>query len=868
MRTPRPSAAASSWFLVLGAALASAAGAADPPDPTRFAADRPLDCRHIRLDLRVDVENKHVDGVASLDLVALRDVRSIALDARDFEVRAVRLAREGGAESAVDHRHDGAKLEVFPGEGLAAGDGVTVVVEYAVDDPDSGLHFFGPSANEPDVPWIVWSQGESTYNSCWFPCFDHPNERQTTELLVTAPKNFQVSSNGRLVERRENPADSTATWHWLQDKPHVAYLVSMIVGEFHVERETWRGRPVEYWVHPTYADQVAWSFRNTTRMLDFFSDAIGVEYPWDRYAQICCYGFGGGMENTAATTLGERALHDERSSIDSDSDGLIAHELAHQWWGDLLTCRDWAHLWLNEGFASYFEALWDEYDLGPEAFAYNMFQKAGSAMRGGAERPIVDRAYEHSRDMFDSRAYPKGAWVLHMLRRRLGDELFWEALNRYATDFLYETVETVDLRMTVEDVSGRSFERFFHDWTERPGHPKVSVSSSWHSDDGLAEVAVKQTQEGAAFHFPLALEFRCNGQEPVRVTRDVTARELTFYVPLPAAPTMVRVDPEQSVLMELTETKGRDLWKAQLLDDPAPHLRIRAARHFESSRSETDHRLLAEALEREPFWGVKDEIAGSLAKAGGENARDALIAGLDFEDARARRPCAERLATFKDDAAAIEAVRRIVETGDPSYQVEAAAIETFASLRPPDGLKLLKQVLRRDSRREVIRSAALEGLGRIGDPAAVEILREWSGPERPRLARPSALRALARHTRENDVDDATYAVVVDTLIASLSDTGRWVRSSAIEGLRELGEPARARRALSDLEAIAANDAVQEVRRAAQRAIEAIRRGEPARVQVDDLRKELEELTEENKELRERLEKLEGKLSGGGAAPEE
>ncbi len=842
------------------AALALAGRPAAAEDPTRFAADRPLDCLHIKLDLNVDLEAKHVEGTARIDLVALREVMTITLNAVDLETRSVTLARGSRRPAPARYTNDGKLLEVLLDTPLDAGDPVTLTIEYSVDNPSSGLHFYGPSPDEPDVPYVVWSQGESITNRHWFPCFDNPNEMQTTELIVTAKSNYKVSSNGRLLSRTENTDAGTVTYHWLQDKPHVSYLVSLIVGEFHIEREMWRGKPVEYWVHPRYKDRIARSFRNTTRMLDFFSDSIGVEYPWDRYAQICCEGFGGGMENTSATTLGNRTLHDERSFLDSNADGLIAHELAHQWWGDLLTCRDWAHLWLNEGFASYFEALWDEYDLGADEFSYNMHQKAARARRGGTKRPIVDRAYGHSRSMFDSRAYPKGAWVLHMIRRRLGDDLFWQVLNRYATDHAYQTVETVDLRKTIEAVTGQSFERFFHDWTGRPGHPEVSVSYKWLNDDQLAKVSIKQTQKEAAFHFPLRLEFHFDDDvAPVVVEREITEKQMSFYYPLPQAPTMFRVDPEQAVLMDLKEQKGRDLWKAQLLDDPSPAARIRAARHFEESRSDNDRKLLASALQDEAFWGVTREIAGALSESGGDIARDALIAGLQFENHRARRACAEELRSFHGDPAVIDAVRPLVVDGDPSYYVESAAIATYARLKPDDGFEVMKQVLGRESRREVIRSAALSGLGRLGSPQVIGLLCEWTRPDKPRLARPSAIRALAQVTKDTHLDDATYERIVAALTEALDDTGYRVRMTAAGTLGSISEPARARPVLAKLESMAANDGHRRVRSAAERTIEAIEKGEPAQVQLAELRDELKEVTEKSKDFADRLEKLEGKM---------
>src|SRR5262249_22991058 len=243
------------------------------------------------------------------------------------------------------------------------------------------------------------------------------------------------------------------------------------------------------------------------------------------------------------------------------ADGLIAHELAHQWWGDLLTCRDWSHLWLNEGFASYAEALWDEHSKGPDAYAYNMMQKARGAIAGGKTRPVVDRRYADPNAMFDSRAYPKGAWVLHMLRQRVGEEAFWKSVQRYGNEHRLKSVETADFRKTLERETGRDLERFFYDWTERPGNPVLEVSTDYLSETKHARVLVKQTQAGEPFPFPLTLVFRCPpASQPIRVVREVTEKEHAFDIALPERPDLVEVDPDQAVLAEIKETKGRDQW--------------------------------------------------------------------------------------------------------------------------------------------------------------------------------------------------------------------------------------------------------------------------------------------------------------------
>jgi aminopeptidase N len=834
-------------------------------EPTRFAADRPVDVEHIRLELRVDVEARTVAGSAVIDVTALRPVTTIAFDANDLQVSAVHVAR-GDDSAATRFNNDGKRLEVLLASPTTEGERVKMTIAYRVEDPTTGLHFYGPTADEPDVPWVVWSQGQSVNNSYWFPCFDHPNDRQTSELIVTTKSGLEVSSNGRLISRKENSEDGTVTVHWMQDKPHVAYLISLIVGEFEIVRDQWGSLPLEYWVHPQYVEQVERSFQNTKPMLEFFSESIGIRYPWDRYAQICCHGYGGGMENTAATTLGNRTLYDERAYLDGNADGLIAHELAHQWWGDLLTCRDWAHLWLNEGFATYFEALWAEHHEGADAFAYNMRRKAARAKRGGRERPIVDRAYPSPGSMFDSRAYPKGAWVLHMIRRRLGDTLFWRTLQIYGTRNAYKTVETVDLRKTVEEVSGRSFERFFYDWTERPGHPEVTVTTKWQAEDQLVRISVKQTQDAAAFHFPLTFELRFDELPAVRFTRDITAKEVVFFQALEAAPSMVRVDPDMAVLMELSERKGRDLWVAQLREDPCANARISAAEHFGESRSIADHRELAEALQSEPFWAVQGAVAAALEEVGGDLARTALVGGIQAKDPKARRACIEGLANYHEDKIVIEALRAVVTQGDASYRVEAEAIAAYAAVGASDALAILQPVLQRDSRREVLRNAALRGLGRINDPGVIAVLCEWTRPNKPRYCRPVALGALAAATRRMNISDDDYETIIDVLRSNLDDTGSRVRGAAVSALGSIAEPRRARPAVSQLEFIAAHDKSRRTRRSAQRTLEAIAAGRPAKLQVDDLRGDVKAIQESEKDINERIDRLEELIKRQSSTP--
>jgi aminopeptidase N len=792
-----------------------------------------------------------VDSQATINFRALRRISSINLDAMEFEVSKVTLTPEGQGAVPASFNHDGKKLVIDLPATWPAEKAGTLTISYKVREPRAGLHFFGPTPSEPDVPLTVWSQGESETNRYWIPCFDHPNQRQTTEMVVTVADGFDAVSNGKLLEKKQND-DKTITFHWLQDKPHVAYLITLVVGKFDVVQEDWEGIPVLYYVPKGRQSDVARSFGRTRDMLTFFSDRFGIKYPWDKYAQVVCEQYGGGMENTSATTLTDRALHDERSMLDSNSDGLISHELAHQWWGDLVTCRDWAHIWLNEGFASYAEVLWAEHHDGPEEGAYNLIQKSRPAISGSKDRPVVDRRYPNSGSMFDSRAYPKGAWVLHMLRRRLGDDMFFKGLQQYGKDFILQCADTNDFRRTLERVSGRNLELFFYDWTERPGNPVLNISTDYQPDSKQARISVKQTQAGEAFQFPLKILFIVAGQ-PIISEQEITDKEQVVYASLPGRPTMVCIDPDQTLLAEIEETKGRGLWVEQLSKADVAG-RVRAAQYLGKTKLPADREALAKALETEKFWGVQAEIAAALSQSGGDACRDALIAGLKHAHPKVRRACAEELAKFPRDETAIHALKAVLDKGDPSYFVEAAALRSYAQLQAPDAVKVLTPWLDKTSYAETLRTAALTGLGDSQDFSAFDTLAEWTKKGKPRTCRSSAIQAIARLARTTNPNEEQQKRIVQVVSACLDEQNLFLLFSALRALGQLGKPASS--ALPALNAIALHHAMDDVREQAKQAVRQIESNTPPPVEVTRLREELERLKKSQDELQERLNRFE------------
>jgi aminopeptidase N len=819
----------------IGQPGASPRASASSAETLRTAVDRPIDIKDIRLDLRIDIPKKTVDSKATLKVRSLRPIKSISLDAVDFEVKKVAMSAGTEESKPARYNHDGKKLMIQLDSPWPAGRDGTIHVVYRVREPKQGLHFFAPGKADPEIPLEVWSQGEPISNRYWIPCLDEPDQRQTTELVVTVPRGFDVVSNGKLIERKDNPSAQTVTFDWRQDKPHPSYLVTLVVGQFDVVREEWDGIPVEYYVPKGHKDDVTRSFGRTREMLSYFSKIFGVHYPWDKYAQVVAYQFGGGMENTSATTLGEFALKDERSMLDSTPDWLISHELAHQWWGDLLTCRDWAHLWLNEGFASYSEALWDEHQSGADEYAYNMFGKAGGAIGGGKGRPVVDRRYRTPSSMFDGRAYPKGAWILHMLRQRLGDEAFWRGIQRYGNEHRLQSVETADFRRTMERETGRNLERFFYDWTERAGSPAVEVTSEYLPEVQQARVTVKQTQAGEPFEFPLPIVvYGAGDAEPTTVEMEITGKEHSLSIPLPAAPKFVDVDPNQSVLTELKETKGRDLWKEQLRESPSIVSRIRAVRHFAESKSDPDRELLAQVLTGDKFYGVQVEAARALGKSGGDISREALIRGIQHPHPKVRRACLGNLGGFGRNDAVAAALKEVLLKGDPSYAVESAALSAYAKQGAKDAVAVVSPWLARPSQNDVLRSAALSALGDTKDLSALEALLDWAQPGKPRNSRTAALQALTMLAQNTKPSDAQRQQILKCYLAALEYGGAGVRFSVFTGLSDLG--ATASSALPILDKLSRDEPNEVIRNTAKRTADAIRAKLPAKPSEEKPRK--------------------------------
>ncbi|MCH5373773.1 MAG: HEAT repeat domain-containing protein, partial [Planctomycetes bacterium] len=471
------------------------------------------------------------------------------------------------------------------------------------------------------------------------------------------------------------------------------------------------------------------------------------------------------------------------------------------------------------------------------------------------ERPVVDRRYPTPRAMFDSRSYPKGAWVLHMLRSRLGDDEFFRGLRRYGVVFAYQTAETSDFRKVFEELYGVSLERFFYDWTERKGHPQLTVKSDYDPEGQVMRINIQQTQQEEPFEFVLEVELTDAGAagNPIVNRQRISGKEQTLLVPVQQRPKLIRVDPNLTLLAEIKEEKAFDWWKEQL-SAPSVAERIRAIEHFSDSKEPDHQELLAKVLKEDPFYGVRVEAARALGKTVNEVSENALIAGLSQHDPKVRRACAQALAKFKKSDRVEKALLTKEKEGDASYFVTADLLRSLTTVCENPDIDRLLSALEKESHRDVIRTAALQSLGKCKAPQAFETLVEWTNHGHNRDCRRAAIGALGELLSKNDLSSEQKEVALATLESLLADSGPRVRSSAVAALGRV--PDLPPQQKTRIEELAEQDANESVRLAADRLLKKIDSNSSDSKELQKLRTELDQLKQQNSELQERLERIE------------
>ncbi len=756
-----------------------------------YAPSRDYHLQNVRVSLRFDLDQRKVIGEVTHTLSTLRDGLShLDFDCADLTISSARI---NGKDTPYEVR-DG-KLRVSLAQPAKSGQQFEVNIRYE-GKPTTGLYFILPDKDDPSRAKEIWTQGEAEDTHHYIPIYDYPNDRATSEMILTVPGDWLTVSNGKLLSVQDAPG-GLKTWTWRQSLPVSTYLISFVAGQYKEKKDTWHNIPIAYYVPRGQENTIDSTFSHTKQMLDFFSQRFGVAYPWEQYAQTAVDEFvASGMENVSATTLATRDLihADLAGEKPEAADDLISHEMTHQWFGDLVTCKDWTNTWLNEGFATFGASLWEEHYYGSDAAAYSYWrdQIAWMPSRDLFSIPIVTRDISDSVE-YVGNVYDKAGWVLHMLRERLGDQAFFRGLQHYLESNRLQNVVTADLAKAIEESSGTNVDEFFDQWIYGAGAPRFTVRSTYDSETKKVTLNVKQTQkvEGHVrlFHVPIEVAITTAGGEKLYPI-DVSKAEEIFAFPVDGPPLMVLFDKGDKIMKSLDFQKSPEEWIRQLRTAADVPDRADAAVALGNIRdNEAVAAALGEAARSDRFWGIRQEAARALGRIDSPAARKQILTALSNEQPWVRQVVVEQMGHFQSDEETVKRLQSIFKD-DPAYSVRSSALQSLAQVKAPGTAQLLEKAIAASSPNDVLRRASLRAMGTLGDSSAAPTLLEWSSPGHPSALRGIAIEALGR------VDLKNHEITA-RLVTYLSEPSFDIRYASIFALGHRGDPT----AIEPLEAL-------------------------------------------------------------------
>jgi len=678
--------------------------------PIQTERSRTFDFIHYRVELTFDLDAKTFRGENRITLTPLLGgVRNFEIDAEEIIIETV-LDQAGGE---LPFQRSDSSIVITLSEPLFYGDTADITVEYRGENPEGG--FFFDDASD-DHPQMVSTDAWPNEAHHWIPLYDYPNDKVTHETIITVPEGNRVLSNGRLAGVSEDTEEGTTTWHWSMDLPHSTYLFMLAIGPFAVVEDSLGDLPVNYWVYPEDEEDARWIFAKTPRMIEFYSNLFGYPYPWAKYAQVTTPHVGGGAEATSATILGQGVIHDRRAEQDFSWERIIAHEIAHQWWGDLITLREWSHTWMNESFGTYSDYLWTRHEWGEDEGAWDLLGKKNQYLREANDRymrPIVFNRYDQPGDNFDSHTYPKGATILHQLRYLLGDEPFFRTLSTFLNQHAFQPVDTHDFMKTVKEVTGQNMDWFFEQFIFRPGHPAFEVQQEWDAQAGEVRLTVDQVQSRdhgvPIYRMPVQIGIVTPSGKRIEEVW-LKGEHDTFTFPSNEEPLLVRFDEGNWLLKEWSYPKSREelVYQAQNDDVIGREWAVRelgrSGELLEVAETSEVQEILATVAADDPFWAVRIAAIETLGLSLGSEYVDCFRAAALDENSRVRRAAIGVLGEMGDPT--LLAFFRDRFTEDDSYQVQAEALRAIGKSGDASQLRFLREASEVPSHQDVIRRAA------------------------------------------------------------------------------------------------------------------------------------------------------------------
>ena len=666
----------------------------------RAVATKTNNLKHTKLVASFNYQQSQMNGEVWLKFQPhFYPTKTLVLDAKAMDIKEIALMK-GTTKVKLSYTYDSLQLHIDLDKTYTAKESYTIYIKYiarpneykglgsaAIRDA-KGMYFINPLGTDKDKPTQIWTQGETEASSVWIPTIDQTNQKTTQEFYLTVPSKYVSLSNGLLVKQTDLK-NGFREDVWKMDLPHSPYLFFIGIGDYAVVKDSYKGKEVSYYIEKSYEKVARKIYGNTPQMIAFFESKLGVAYPWSKYAQISGRDFvSGAMENTTATLHSDAVQQDARELVDGNNwESTIAHELFHQWFGDLVTAESWSNITVNESFADYSQTLWFEHSQGKDAGAFENFTGLRNYLSSpsDAEKNLVRFFYQNKEDVFDLVSYQKGGRILNMLRHLVGDDAFFASLNKYLTDNKFSNGSAIKLKLAFEAVTGKDLNWFFNQWYFSNGHPYVRIGQKYMADQQKVLVTIQQTQtQNKLFTLPVGIDVYVNGN---RNHYEVWSKNKvdSFYFPAAVAPDNVNVDNDKILLWAKDESKPIEQYAYQFKYARNFMDRFEAANEATTNLKNPAAKAIIEAAIKDSFYVIRSIALNSYNPSAIDATMEAQILELAGKD---------KVSTVREDA--INVLSKINKPSftplyekwlhDSSYTVSGAAL---AALEIVDSTKAI-----------------------------------------------------------------------------------------------------------------------------------------------------------------------------------